>query len=391
MRKTEFAPSQEGMLLKRRGMLFMVQGGEATPVAIEGGAFGTLSSLDSLQAIRQSVADYGEDRAWDSISIAMDAWNRQAEDMSGELWERGTEQQRAYGTLDTKQMQEMDQWGTPEVQKVTAGVTVGFPLRRYGDAIGWTYDFMLQNTVAQLAAEVDAIAGADFRNMMRAAKQALYVSTNYSFVDKLGGGGGTPNVTLAVKALVNNDGLALPVGPNGETYATSHNHYLANATLTAGVLTNLIVTVQEHFNEGTPIVVISQTDEATVRALTGFIADVDARIVQPQTATYTTSGVDVRNLYDRRIGLFGAAEVWIKPWAIPNYALCYIRGNMPRPLLMRVPERTELANLRLVVDDERHPLYARAYERRFGMGAWNRVAAGVLYFAGGAYVNPTIV
>jgi hypothetical protein len=117
-------------------------------VTIQGGAFGTLSSLDTLQAVRQSVADYGEDRAWDSISIALEAWNRQLEAMDGELWERGTEQQRAYGTLDTKVMQEMDQWGTPETQKVTAGVTVGFPLRRYGDAIQWTYDFMLQNTVA---------------------------------------------------------------------------------------------------------------------------------------------------------------------------------------------------------------------------------------------------
>jgi hypothetical protein len=191
--------------------------------------------------------------------------------------------------------------------------------------------------------------------------------------------------------MVNNDGLGVPVGPNGETFATSHTHYLANATLTAAALTNLVVTVQEHFNEGVPVIIISQTDEAATRALTGFIADVDARIVQPQTATYTTTAANVPNLYDRRIGLFGAAEVWIKPWAIANYALCYIRGAMPRPLLMRVPERADLANLRLVVDDERHPLYARAYERRFGMGGWNRVAAGVLYFAGGAYVNPTIV
>lgn len=348
-------------------------------------AFGTLSSLDSLAAIRQSVAQFGEDNAWTSIDAALTAYNRQIDAMTADLMERTTDTQRAYGTMDVKVMEELDQWGSPDAQKVTAGVTVGFPLRRYGAALQWTRQAMTVMSVSQLAAEVDAIATADRRNIIRAAKVALFNSVSASFVDKLGN---PANVTLALKPLLNNDGLGVPVGPNGEVFATSHTHYLANATLTAAAVTNAVVTVQEHYNTGTPVIYISQTDEAAFRALTGFVADVDARIVQPSTATYSTSPVVVANLYDRRIGLFGAAEVWIKPWMIANYLFVYVQGA-PVPLAMRIPAMGS-ADLELVYDDERHPLRARGYERKFGISAWNRTNGAVLYFASGTYAVPTI-
>lgn len=351
--------------------------------------FGTLSSLDSLAAVRQSIAEYGEDRAWASIDAALAAYNRQVADMTSDLMERTSDVQRAYGTMDSKNMQELDQWGSPDTQKVTAGVTVGFPLRRYGDALQWTRQFQMVASVNQLAAEVDAIATADRRNLIRAAKVAIFTSTNASFVDKLGGGPTNPaGITLALKALLNNDGAAVPVGPNGEVFPGSHTHYLANATLTAAVVINLITTVQEHYNQGTPVLYISQTDEAAFRALTGFIADVDARIVQAQTATYTTTPVNIANLYDRRIGLFNGAEVWIKPWMIANYAFAFVRGA-PVPLVMRVPERGS-AELELVYEDERHPLRARGYQRMFGVGVWNRTNGAVLQFNNGTYQIPTI-
>jgi hypothetical protein len=89
------------------------------------------------------------------------------------------------------------------------------------------------------------------------------------------------------------------VGPNGEVFATSHNHYLANATLTTTVATNLITAVQEHYNSGQPVVVINSADEATWRALTGFVALVDPRVTlnananqpccEPTTPTSTTA------------------------------------------------------------------------------------------------------
>lgn len=350
-------------------------------------AYGTLSTLDVLASSQQSVVEFGINNAWDSVRVTLDAWNRMVAGMAGELWVTSTDTRRAYGAGDTKVMEELDQFGAPSAQKISVGITVDFPLRRYGAGIQFTRQGFEAMTTAQLAAEIQAMMQADQQNILNAAKRALYTATNTTFVDTLGVPSG---VSLAVKALVNNDGAALPAGPNGEVFATSHTHYLGNATLTAAAVTSLITTIQEHYNSGTPVLVISQTDETAFRALAGFVADVDARIVQAggSTTNITRAGLDMANLYDRRIGIFGAAEVWVKPWAIANYILGYMRGQIP--LVMRQPVYAPAGTLRLVSDTDGHPLFARTYERQFGFGVWNRTAAAVLYFANATYASPTI-
>lgn len=349
-------------------------------------AYGTLSTLDTLASIRQSVIAFGEDRAWDSISAALDAHNAQFTEMLGTLVERTSDARRSYGTGDVKSMDELDQWGLPDAQKISAAQTVDFPLRRYGNSLQWTRQWMISNTVAQLAAEIASIMDADRSGLIRAVKRAVYIPTNYTFIDKLG----VPaNVSLSVKAFANNDGAGYPVGPNGEIFATSHQHYLANATLTAAVATNLVTAVQEHYNSGTPVIVINSADEAAWRALTGFVAYVDPRLTLNANANQPLTRVNFANTYNREIGLYGAAVVRIKPWALPNYAFAYIEGQEP-PLAMRVPQFEGLGDLNLNYEDERHPLRAREYERQYGVGVWQRVGGAVLQFSNGTYQTPTI-
>ena len=350
-------------------------------------AFGTYSTLDVLESNQQSVIEYGVNNVWQSFTVTLAAHNRTMADMSGDLWVPSTDTRRAYGGGDTQVMQESDQFGAPAAQKISAGITVDLPLRRFVIGAQWSRQAFEMMSVAQLTADFTAKMSADRLNLINGAKRALFTATNYSFVDYLGRPAG---VTLNVKALVNNDGSALPVGPNGETFATSHTHYLANATLTAAVLTNLVTTVQEHYNSGTPVIIINQADEAAVRALAGFSAIADVRLIQPGggTAVYARGTLDVANLYDRQIGLFGAAEVWVKPWGIANYALCYMRGQTP--LVMRQPIFGPAGDFRLVADNDGYPMFGQAFERQVGFGVWQRTAAAVLYFAGGAYVSPTI-
>lgn len=349
-------------------------------------AYGTLSTLDTLASIRQSVVQFGEDTAWVSIQAALDAHNRQVQDMLGTLVEQTTDTRRAYGTSDAGVMDEMDQWGLPDAQKITAGVTVDFPLRRYGASKQWTRQWMMSNTVAQLAAEIAALMDSDRLNFQKQVKRAIFLPTNTSFVDKLGN---PANITLNVKAFVNNDGAGLPVGPNGEVFATSHTHYLGSATLTAAAVASLVLTVQEHYNSGTPKLYISQTDEAAFRALTGFVAYLDPRLTINANANQAMQRVDLSNLYDRAIGLFGAAEVWIKPWAIANYIFAFIDGQ-PAPLAERVPTFPGLSDLAPTFDDERYPLRARSWERQFGIGVWNRTNGAVLNFSNASYTAPSI-
>jgi hypothetical protein len=351
-------------------------------------AYGTLSTLDTLAAVRQSVVAFGEDRAWDSISAALDAHNNQVQEMLGSLIERTTDTRRSYGTGDTKSMDEMDQWGQGDAQKISAAVTSDFPLRRFGQSLQWTRQWMASNSAQQLAAEVAAIFDADRNQIIRQAKRAIYTSTtNSSYVDYLGFPAG---VTLTIRAFANNDGAGYPVGPNGEVFATSHNHYLANATLTTTVATNLITAVQEHYNTGQPVVVINSADEATWRALTGFVALVDPRVTLNQNANQPILRANYTDLYNRDIGYYGNALIRIRPWAIANYAFAYIEGQMP-VLAMRVPSQApQFGDLQFNYEDERLPLRARSYERQFGIGVWQRVGGAILQFNSGSYTTPTI-
>jgi hypothetical protein len=350
-------------------------------------AYGTLSTLDTLASVRQSVLDYGEDRAWGEISAALLSHNNQVNEMMTALVERSTDSRRSYGTGDTKQMDELDQFGLPDAQKISAALTVDFPLRKYGNSLQWTRQWMISNSAAQLAAEVAAIMDADRLNLLKQIKRAVYTSSNTTFIDKLGY---PANVSLAVKAFANNDSSGYPLGPNGETFATSHNHYLANATLTATVLGNLVTAVQEHYNSGVPVIVINSADEAAVRALTGFTAYLDPRLTINANANQATTRLNLANTYNREIGLFGAAVVRVKPWAIANYAFAYIEGQ-EAPLVMRVPAQAPmLGDLNLDFEDERTPLRARSYSRQFGIGVWQRVGGAVLQFSNGTYQNPTI-
>jgi hypothetical protein len=349
-------------------------------------AYGTLSTLDTLRSIRQSVVTFGEDRAWTSIQAALDAHNAQFNEMLGALVERSSDTRRAYGTGDVKVMDEMDQWGQSDAQKVSVSVAVDFPMRRYGNSLQWTRQWMMSNTVAQLAAEVNSIMDSDRINLLRQVKRAVYIPTDFTFVDKLG----IPaNVPLNVRPFANNDGIAYPVGPNGEIFATSHNHYLASATLTGAAADSLVLAVQEHYNSGQPVIVINSADEAAWRALPNFKPYIDPRLTLNYNANQPLERLNFANIYNREIGLYGAALLRIKPWAIANYAMAYIEGQ-EAPLVMRVPEYEGLGDLNLDFEDERLPLRARSYGRVFGVGVWQRVGGAVLQFSNASYQTPVI-
>lgn len=350
-------------------------------------AYGTLSTLDTLAAVRQSVVDFGEDRAWAEIDAALTAHNRQITEMLSNFVERTTDVRRAYGTSDNKTFDEMDQWGLPDAQKIAAGQTVDFPLRRYGISQQWTYQAFRTMPVSQLASEAKAAMDGDRLNILRGIKRAIYTSSNSTFTDKLGN---PANVSLAVKAFANNDGSNYPLGPNGEVFATSHTHYLANATLTTTVATNLITAVQEHYNSGQPVVIINAADEAGWRALTGFVPLQDPRVTLNANANQPYLRANPYDLYNRDIGYYGNALIRIRPWAIANYAFAYVEGQ-EAVLAMRIPSQApDLGELQLIYSDERHPLRANSSERQFGIGVWQRVGGAVLQFSNGTYQNPTI-
>jgi hypothetical protein len=350
-------------------------------------AYGTLTTLDTLAASQATIAEIGEDSAWAGIEAGLAAHNAIVRDMMTDLLEVTTDRQRRYGGGGEMVMDEVDQFGRADAQKPSAGVTVGFPLRAYQVPIQWTRKFFQVTTGAQLAALVNDAMTADLKTIQRQVKRAIFTPTNTTFTDRL-----VDNVSLAVKAFVNADSAEIPVGPNGETFtASSHTHYLANASLTATAVNGLVEAVAEHFNSGDGLLYIARGNETTLRGLTGFTPYYDMRINPGANAAAANGNLDPMNLNNRAIGIWnggtGSFEVWVKPWVPTGYLFATVRG-VPKPLVFR--ERAPgSGDLTLVADEETHPLRARLWEREYGISVWTRTNGAVLYAAGGSYTTPS--
>lgn len=351
--------------------------------------YGTLTLDDILTHRFPTVLDIGEQNLYEIFNNDLRFHRQLLNENMQEFVEITQDRQRGWGGTASIDMDVMDEMGTPDAQKMELPrITLGFPLRRYGIALQWTRHWFLRHTPQEMAIQLQSEEDADVRRVRTELMRSVFVPTNYSFVDRLGPQG----ITLAVKRLLNADGTIIPQGPNGLTFdGATHTHYLATAALAAADIRALINTVIEHYSAGEVLLYINQADEVTVRAMsaTGFQPYVDARIVQPLTATYARGRtVDYFNVNNRAIGIFDSAEVWVKPWIPVGYMYCYVNGTQ-KPLVMRVPDVGE-QGLHLEFDDEVHPLRAQVVAHEYGFGVFNRMAGAVLYTGGGAYVAPTL-
>src|SRR5688572_25095833 len=121
---------------------------------------GTLGTLDTLASSQQTIAQYGEDNAFADIERAREIHNRILENSMMGLVERSTDRQRRYGGAASGVMVKKDEWGRSDAQKVSAGVTVGFPLELFDYSVQWNRKFMENATTAELAAQFTAAADA---------------------------------------------------------------------------------------------------------------------------------------------------------------------------------------------------------------------------------------
>lgn len=351
---------------------------------------GTLD-LTSLLAVTYPVTagNFGIDKIAAVLAADNAAFNRIVrEDLMSSLVDPTTDRQRIYGASTTGTMMEVDEYSRGPTQKQVVPPSVGFPLRLYQWPVGWTDKWFQTKSPADLAIQQQGAQVAFLRVLQREIKKALFLSANYTWVDFLVDG-----VSVAVKRLLNADSAAIPLGPNGEVFtASTHTHYIGSATLTAAAVQSAIDTVVEHGVRGPIIVAISTTDEAAFRALTGFLAAADPRLIFAPGGTVDRVPVRVNTLLlnNRLIGYFGAAEVWVKSWAIANYVVVYDADPANKPLAMR--ERTSgSGGLRIAAELAAFPLNATYQEAEFGLGVWNRTKAAVLYFANATYADPTIV
>lgn len=351
------------------------------------GKFGTLSVLEDLADVNDPVIGNEEEIAR-RFAEALNIHNAAVGDMLGDLAMYTDQAQLPYGGADEAIVQEVDEWATADASKAAALGNLGLPLRNYESTIQWTRLFFEQTTVAQLAAQMDAHALADIKNFRKVLRKVIFVNTNTSgYIDRR-----QTKLTYDLKALLNADGQAIPDGPNGATFdGSTHTHYLANTTLTASAVQDLIDTVVEHGIDGDMQVFISKGDEATVRGFTGFAPYLDARVTVTGASQIGNQSLDVNNPDNRAIGVFGGAEVWVKPWVPDNYQVALDVGGAQKPLAVRTRTGSLSGSgaFRLLAEHEHYPLRAQHMGREFGIGVVGRHKAAVMRSNNASYAIPS--
>ncbi len=347
--------------------------------------FGTNAVFDDLASFPYPVADFGLDQAFDAIEDLFEAQNKLVSEQLMLFVDTTTLPFMVSSAPDQTTTQELEEFATPNPQKIISGQQIGFPLRKFGAAWQATYGALNVMPAKELAAQATATANAALRRVQQRLRNALYSPMNYSFYDKWADR--RQQFPLPIKALANADGFPIPVGPNGETFnASTHNHYLATvgSSVAQSDYDALILTVMEHYNMGTPMLIINAADLGFVRSFVSangagtFAPDVDVRVIQPLTQLYANQALDITNLYNRRVGIYNGVEVWVKPWAIATYPVCIqTNTNRDKPLMKR-ERKAGSSGLKLVFEGYGHPLAAKVWEDEYDIAVYDRVAAAVL-------------
>lgn len=352
--------------------------------------FGTLDSLDAIVDRNFTVVPYGEDLMYQHITQYLETWNMFT-----------SEFERLMGIETTKDLQRRDGAGAvviiptevneiarPLIQKGKQTPDVlGFPIGRYRSGQQWSYDFLRRVSFGQLINQTRGIVqGAQVR-YYREFRRALFVPlpTHRSFDNQNYAWTEGEKITLLVRSLAcGATGSIYPSNPDGSVVPDTHNHYCVPQTAnspTSAEVQGLINHVTEHNQEGEVALYINLGSETAIRAMTGFTPFTDVRVVQPITSAHIDYAyLDLRKTWDRAIGIFGAATVFVKPWVPVGYMIATVSGQ--RAILAK-REGRDGGELRLVSTTSEHPLYSDGFEQEYGFGVQNRLGAAIMDVAHG--------
>lgn len=347
---------------------------------------GILSMADLLEVRFQSPVEFGLDAIAASLAADLAVHNRLTNDALAPLSVTTKDRRRRYGGSDQIEFKRSDEFSRMHTQKVITGSVVEFPLDGFQAAVGWTAMFFQNKTVADMAMTQNAVKAGHMTRIRRELQRAVYGSTNFTWNDYR-----VDQIDLTVRRFLNADGEAIPMGPNGEVFdAATHTHYLFNNGLTNAAALALVATIVEHHQGGNPVIYINSGNETAWRGLADFRPFTDARLIQGNTDGTPIQRLSNLNTADRAIGIFGVATVWVKPWALLDYALATDLGA-PKPVVCRTRTGAPV-NLNTIATNVLFPLQADYMESEFGFGVWTRTNGAVLYYAAGAvaYVAPTI-
>jgi len=338
-------------------------------------------SLQDLRANGLSIYTFGLNNALAVVSQQLGAYNYSLNSSLATLTETTTERTEASPGTINRRMAPVDEYGLARTQKAGKNYGRGFPLDRFQDATGWTEDFMAAASIGTMVTQMDSIQLAHTNEVRIALAAALYTPVQRVLREYVDVATGYQILTgQYVMPLYNGDGEIPNVGPSGQSFDGTHTHYTAVDNLTASDLDTLANNVGEHSTGNNIVIYINQVDASKFRAMANFVAATVAQVINPLTGAVALDNLDNTRTDDKFIGYTaGGYPVFIKPWALQNYALC-LNLNGPKVIKRRISKIPMLQGLRIKGMNGVVNLFAQYVEDSFGFGVSNRAGGAALYF-----------
>jgi hypothetical protein len=352
---------------------------------------GTLTVFDTLGARKVAAGDliglYDPATLYAQVQIYMSGHNYLMNQMESDLFQDTTDRMYTWGNVSTVTMQRADEFSRPRTSKMKVDpVEGGFPLEKYQAAYQVTDEFMQTRTMGDLDTVIKGITDADITNRLTIIRGTLFNPTNdLTYKDTA-----LDSYTLKLRAFLNADGAYIPNNEYGIAFdGTTHTHFFGTSSPVAADLKGLISTVQEHYPKlpANNRVYINAAEEDTVRGYTGFYPYWDRRIDPGSNTARAVGDLDMTQTYDRPIGVFGPATIWVKPWVPAHYMFCF-HPNAPKPLRRRIRD-VNRGNLRIAAQFPLYPLFAEMMEREEGFGVYERSNGAVLKTDNATYSAPS--
>lgn len=356
-------------------------------MANDTGIFSIVELLNSRFAANLAVG-FGFDTISEILRQDLEQWNKQVTDQMESLTMITTDRQGLTGTSTDMAGSELDEFGSGKTKVERPGNVIGFPMKRYGYPTGFTQRYMRMATVSDLAIKAQQVQQAFKRDIRFNIRNTIFGNVNTNPRDIH-----VDNQVIPVKAFWNADGDIPPDSPqDGTAFAGTHQHYTASATFVLADLVALIDNVAEHGVNNELIIAIHKSDIADWTALTEAQGFVIARFPSVAILNRGEDNVIQRpatRTNDFVVGSLNGADVWVKPWAVPNYSFCYDLGQ-DKSIGYRQDVTTGFQGLVLVQDLFLNPLNVTFFEALFGTGVNDRSNGAVHQHDNATYQIPSL-
>jgi len=286
------------------------------------------------------------------------------------------------------------EYGEPDAKRADVEGHM-LPLLAFDRKLGWTWNYLRQARLDQVRADIaDAIKDARDKYRVQILTRLLQRGDDSGKAKGLGSSGYSAGfATAAASTSVD----FVPPAFGGNTFTNAHEHYVAIAggAFTAAVFTDITAELREHGHEPPYDVIIGLSDEAAVKALTGFVPVEEALVRYGTTTSLATlSGESQNGIY--YIGAISNCAVRVVPGMPQHYGFgwkSYGRNSQRNPLRVRV-QKGESGPRVVAMPDPRagnatSPLQNLLLFTEFGVGVSDRTAGTPRYVNNAAWSDGT--